>query len=263
MARCGLGHLARIDFSLIAGRIGRSALDLLLPPHCPACEQRIATDGLLCGACFGRTDFITLPCCDRCGLAFAAEGPLICEACDAAPPIFRRARGAMMYDAQARQLVLPFKHADAVSMARVLAAMMARAGRDLLRQTEVLVPVPLHRRRLFQRRYNQAALLAGAIGQTSALPSLPDALRRTRATESLDGKSAAERATEVTAAITVHPGRRALLQGRQVLLIDDVMTSGATANACAAALLDAGAVAVDVLVAARVPVRRLAEQTEG
>ncbi len=247
-----MGHLARIDFS----GIGRAALDLLLPPHCAACEDRIATDGLLCGACFTQTSFIAEPCCARCGLGFVAEGPEICDSCEAAPPVFRQARGAMTYDAQARRLVLPFKHADAVSMARVLAPMMARAGNELLRRAEVLVPVPLHRRRLFHRRYNQAAVLASAIGRQAGVPALMDALCRTRATAALDGKSPIERTAEVDGAFAVRPDRLQHLLGRQVLLIDDVMTSGATANACAAVLLEAGAAAVDVLAAARVPPHR-------
>jgi ComF family protein len=135
--------------------------------------------------------------------------------------------------------------------------MLSRAGAVLLAEADVLVPVPLHRRRLLQRKYNQAAVLAYAVGRIAARPVLPDALIRTRRTEPLDKKSPEERSTEVRGAFEVRQSRVRRIVGQTVLLIDDVMTSGATANACAAALLDAGALAVDVLVAARVPDPRL------
>ncbi len=139
----------------------------------------------------------------------------------------------------------------------MLAPHMARAGAALLRDADVLVPVPLHRRRLFERRYNQAALLAKAVGRLAGPPCLPDLLIRQRATQSLGEMTAAERAAEVADAFAVRPRLAADLAGRRVLLVDDVLTSGATANACAAALFAAGAAAVDVLVAARVPDPRL------
>jgi ComF family protein len=171
--------------------------------------------------------------------------------------VFRCARAALRYDAQGRRLILPFKHADRTELAAVLAPQMARAGAALLREADLLVPVPLHRRRLFQRRYNQAALLAKAVGRIAGRPCLPDALVRRLATATLGEKSAAERATEVAGAFAVRASRAARLINRRVLLIDDVVTSGATANACAAVLLAAGAASVDVLAAARVPDPRL------
>ncbi len=234
--------------------LGRIALDFLLPPHCAACDERVATAGQLCATCFAATGFIGEPCCQRCGVAFAvaALGP-ICQACETNPPLYRQARGALTYDAQGRRLILPFKHADRPELAKVLAPHMARAGADLLRRADVLVPVPLHRRRLFERRYNQAVLLAAELSRLSGVAVLRDGLVRTRATASLGDRSAADRAQEVADAFAVRPGREAALQGQTALLIDDVMTSGATANACTAVLLQAGASAVDVLVAARVP----------
>ena len=236
---------------------GRIALDFLLPPHCAACDERVATAGGLCAACFAATGFIGEPCCQRCGIAFevAALGP-ICQACADKPPLYRQARGALTYDAQGRRLILPLKHADRPELARVLAPHMARAGAALLRRAEVLIPVPLHRRRLFHRRYNQAALLAVQLGRISDVSILRDALVRTKATASLGDRSVAERAAEVEDAFAVRPGREDALAGRQVLLIDDVMTSGATANACTALLLRSGVAAVDILVAARVPPAR-------
>lgn len=225
------------------------------------CGASVATPGQFCADCFRRTGFITAPFCVRCGVPFAAAalgGPqLLCPHCTLAPPLFNRARAALRYDAQGRRLILPFKHADRTELATTIAPHMARAGAELLRDADLLVPVPLHRLRLFQRKYNQAALLARALSRLAARPALLDGLVRQRATASLGSKSAAERATEVADAFTVRPRRADRIGGRRMLLIDDVMTSGATANACAAALLAAGAAAVDVLVAARVPDPRL------
>jgi ComF family protein len=171
--------------------------------------------------------------------------------------MFRQARAALRYDDQARRLILPLKHCDRVELASILAPMMSRAGAALLQRAEVLVPVPLHRQRLFRRKYNQAAILAFAVGRLAVRPVLPDAIVRTRRTASLDDKSPQERAREVAGSFVVRSLRLPRIVGRTILLIDDVMTSGSTADACAAALLDAGAVAVDVLVAARVPDPRL------
>jgi ComF family protein len=249
--------------SLIGGarQTGRALLDLLLPPNCVACGEAVDAPGLLCADCFRLTGFITEPFCVRCGVPFAASAlggaEHLCPGCYAVPPVFTRARAALRYDAQGRRLILPFKHADRTEIAVALAPHMARAGAALLHETDLLVPVPLHRARLFRRRYNQAALLAKAVGRLAGCECLADALRRPRATASLGEKSAAERAAEVADAFAVRRARAARLRGRRVLLIDDVMTSGATANACAKVLLEAGAASVDVLVAARVPDPRL------
>jgi ComF family protein len=243
------------------GQAAGRALDVLLPPHCAACDNRVETQGQLCSTCFGRTQFITVPFCLRCGVPFASveQGgdEQICPGCRARRPIFREARAALRYDDQARRLILPLKHGDRVELAAILAPMMARAGAALLARADALVPVPLHRRRLFERKYNQAAVLAFGVGRLAGRPVLADALIRVRRTAPLDDKSPEERAQEVAEACRVRPSRQAKIVGRTVLLIDDVMTSGATTNACATALLAAGAEAVDVLVAARVPDPRL------
>jgi ComF family protein len=239
----------------------RGMLDLLLPPQCICCDAPVEAQGRLCAACFRQTNFITEPCCARCGVPFAAAGQghkygdaaALCRTCLDSPPQFGRARAALRYDARGRQLILPLKHADRPELARVLAPHMVRAGASLLRQADLLVPVPLHRHRLFRRRYNQAALLAAAVARIAGVPALLDVLVRRNATVSLGAKTAAERAEVVRDAFALRPKRAGRLAGRSVTLIDDVMTSGATANACTAVLLAGGARSVDVLVAARVP----------
>jgi ComF family protein len=245
----------------LAWRAGRALLDLLLPPHCAACDAMVQAPGLLCPDCFRRTGFITEPFCVRCGVPFANAGlggaEQLCPGCRTVPPVFGRARAALRYDTHGRRLILPFKHADRTELSAVLAPHMARAGAALLREADLLVPVPLHRGRLFRRRYNQAALLAKAVGRIANVPCAVDALVRRRATASLGEKSAAERVAEVAGAFAVRPSREARVRGARVLLVDDVMTSGATANACASVLLAAGAAAADVLAAARVPDPRL------
>ena len=158
------------------------ALDLVLPPRCAVCDNPVDAHGQLCAVCFGRTQFISVPFCPRCGVPFAATGQGgtegLCPGCRTHPPLFREARAALRYDEQARRLILPLKHSDRIELASVLAPMMVRAGAGLLRRADLLVPVPLHRRRLLHRKYNQAALLALAIGKLAGRPVLPDALIR-------------------------------------------------------------------------------------
>jgi len=240
-----------------AGAALGAALDLLLPPECLVCEAPVSAAGLFCADCFRATILIADPVCARCGLPFASTGAAgrdgICASCAAAPPRFATARAALLYDAGARRLILPFKHADRPEIAARLAPFLLRAGAALLDRADLLVPVPLHRRRLFSRRYNQAAVLALALGRRARRPVLVDALCRLRPTAPLGGKTAAEREAALDGAFAVRPRRAGALAGRCVLLIDDVLTSGATANACASVLLEAGARQVDVLAAARVP----------
>lgn len=234
-------------------RAGRIALDFLLPPTCLTCDDMVAQPGLLCAACFRATGFITEPCCVGCGAPLQAGQPeAVCAECRASPPPWERGRAALRYDAQARRLVLPLKYGDRPDLARGIAGMMYRAGLRLVREADVVVPVPLHRIRLFRRRYNQAALLARAVARLAGRTAVVDGLQRTRRTRPLGELTATARAAELDGAVVVRPTRRSAIAGRRVLLVDDVMTSGATARACTAALLAGGAAAVDVLVAARV-----------
>lgn len=238
------------------GVLARTVLDLLLPASCAGCGTEVASPGQLCAACFGAMNFIAEPLCWQCGLPFgsrqAAGTRRLCAACTTDPPPWERARAALLYDAAAKTLILPLKHADRQENASALALHMQRAGAALLAGAEILVPVPLHRLRLLHRRYNQAALLAACLARRTGLLSVPDALARTRPTAPLGARSAAGRAAQMRGAIVVRPARRIRIAGRRVVLIDDVLTSGATARACATALLAAGAAGVDVLVASRV-----------
>lgn len=240
----------------------RACLDFLLPPSCPVCLAEIAQPGGLCPTCFAATTFVTEPCCCVCGVPFISAGeggPVrVCRSCAVLRPPFSRARAALRYDAQARRLILPLKHGDRTELARTLAPMMARAGAALLADADVLVPVPLHRTRLRARRYNQAGLLAQAVGRLAGKPVVMDALLRGRRTTPLGKLNAHARQAELEGAIGVRPGRETRIENRRILLVDDVLTSGATASACANALLDGGAAAVDVLAAARVPDPRMA-----
>lgn len=253
-APAAAGPLRRLG--RVARGAGRTALDLLLPPQCLTCDAPVEVQGQLCGACFRTTAFLTEPCCRRCGRPFeaAGQGGLegVCQGCRDHPPPWRAARAALRYDEQTKRLVLPLKYGDRVELARALAPHMARAGSALLHGTDVIVPVPLHRRRLLARRYNQAALLARALARLSGRPAVLDVLRRTRATSPLADKGAKARAAEVEGVFAVRERHRPRVDGARVLLVDDVLTSGATAGACARALLAAGALDVDVLAAARV-----------
>lgn len=234
------------------GRWGRVALNLLLPPQCMTCDTPVDAPGRFCAACFVLIQFISDPCCDGCGRALELpRRPSVCARCAEAPPPWGRARAAMEYDTHSRTVLLALKHGDRPELAQALAGLMVRAGAGMLGAGDLLVPVPLHPSRLRSRRYNQSALLARAIGLRTGIERRLDALVRIRVTQPLGELSAARRHAVLDGAI--QPRRGAALDRRRVVLVDDVLTSGATAGACTAALLAAGAASVDLLVAARVP----------
>lgn len=243
-------------FLLSAGvlrRLGVRALDLLLPPQCLGCDTLVDRPGMLCPACWPRIHFIDRPLCARCGIPFEVdpgEGAM-CGACAARPPAYGRARAAVVYDDGSRPFVLSFKHGDRTDAAPALGRWMARAGQEVLADAALLAPVPLHWTRLFSRRYNQAALLALAVGRASGLPVVPDLLVRRRRTASLGRLSRSQRRRLVRGAFTLHAGHAPRVQGAGIVLVDDVHTTGATIEACTRVLLRGGAARVDVLTLAR------------
>lgn len=233
---------------------GRRVVDAVLPPRCLRCGVTVEISGALCSGCWSEMAFLGPPHCACCGYPFEFEmAPgALCAACSREPPPYARARAVLRYDDASRDLVLAFKHADRTDGAPAYGAWLARAGAELLAEADAIVPVPLHWTRLFARRYNQAALLAMALGKHAGLPVVPDLLIRRRRTPSQGRMSATGRARNVAGAFGLNPRRREFLQGRRILLIDDVLTTGATAESCARALLRGGAAAVDVLTLARV-----------
>jgi ComF family protein len=230
------------------------AFDVTLPPLCPACRDLVGDQGGLCAPCWSKLAFITPPYCERLGIPFVYDpgpGILSMEAI-ADPPAYQRARAAVRFDETARTLVHAFKYGDRIDLAPTMARWMAQAGRELLAEADALIPVPLHWRRFWARRFNQAGELTKAISALSGVPVSHDALKRVRATPQQVGLDQSQRAVNVEGAFRVPADRRAEVRGRRLVLIDDVLTSGATADTCARALLRAGAVNVDVLVFARV-----------
>ncbi len=238
----------------VVKRLGACVLDALLPPRCLGCGAGIDADGALCAKCWRAVDFIDGPVCACCGLPFDFdEGEdALCGVCLRTPPAFDRARAVMRYDAASRGLVLGFKHGDRTDGTPTYGAWLVRAGVPLLKSGTVVAPVPLHRRRLFRRRYNQSALLALALGRATGARVQVDLLKRVKSTPSLGGLSASARHRTVRGAFAVPNSRMGEIQEAHVLLIDDVMTTGATVDACAAVLKRAGAARVDVLTLARV-----------
>ncbi len=228
--------------------------DFLWPPACPSCAQSIGTHGRLCVECWDALTFIGPPQCAVCGLPFPYDvgQDARCADCLRARPPYTRARAALAYDNASRDIILPFKHADRTDLAEFMATLMMRAARPLLADADVIVPVPLHYRRFVSRRYNQSALLAKKLGRRSKAAYAPHLLVRHRSTSSQGGKSRSSRRRNVLGAFRVPVDRRPNVRDKRVLLVDDVLTTGATVDACARALLRGGAASVDVITFARV-----------
>lgn len=239
-----------------AARLVRGALDVVLPPQCLACDALVAEPGTLCHGCWDGSAFISAPMCAACGVPFEFDqGPAaLCGACVRERPRIGRARAVFVYNDISRGLAIGLKHRDRTHAAPALGRWLARAGGDLVRDADLIVPVPLHRIRLWRRRFNQSALLAQALGRSIGRRRdvRVDLLRRVRATPSQGGLSAAERRRNVRGAFVPAPRYADGLAGCRILLVDDVYTTGATLEACAGALLDAGAAEVDAVVLARV-----------
>jgi ComF family protein len=231
----------------------RLALDIALPTLCVACREPVAGEGV-CAECWAKLSFIAPPYCPKLGIPFVYDpGPgLLSMEAIADPPAYARARAAVRYDDVARTLVHALKYQDRTDLAPAMGRWMARAGRELLEEADMLVPVPLHWRRAWSRRYNQSGALARVIERQTGVKVTSEVLRRVRPTQQQIGLSRSQRASNVQGAFKVASHRQSEIQGRRVVLIDDVLTSGATVDACARALLRAKAAHVDVLVFARV-----------
>ncbi len=232
------------------------AVDLILPPLAlddPHAAGRPQSPGLSARA-WERIAFIDGPLCDGCGAPYPYDvgRGVLCPACSVGVRLISRTRAACLYDEHSRDLILKLKHADRTDLAPLFARWLSRAAAELLDHADLICPVPLHRRRLLARRYNQAAEIARPLGRLTGVAYLPDALVRARATPTQGGKSGRGRRENVRGAFTVPKGCARKVAGKRVLLIDDVLTTGATAEACARALLRAGAAAVDLAVVARV-----------
>ena len=243
------GRPARLTRSL-----GRALVDLVLPPVCPACRAPVGSAPGLCLDCWTTVTFFEEPWCERLGTPLPVDlgpGTLSAEAV-ATPPVFGRSRAAVAYDGVVPRLVQAFKYGDRLDLAPMFAAWTARAGRDLLADCDLVVPVPLHRWRLLGRRYNQAAVLAARLARLAGRPYRPLVLVRRRSTRRQVGLSQASRAQNMAGAFAVPGWARSSVKGRRVLLVDDVYTTGATVSAACRALLRAGASQVDVLTLARV-----------
>ena len=247
--------IMRIGWQKIAP-LGLMLTDALLPPRCLATGDIVDRQGQLSAQAWSAINFIVPPLCGHCGQPFAFDqgeaDAFICGLCLADPPGYDRARAVFQYGDGSREMILAFKHGDRLEGAPAFAAWMARAGAELLDDADLIVPVPLHRKRLFRRRYNQSAVLALALARLRGMQAVTDALIRIRHTPPMGGLSREARHRNLHGAIKVRPGRAGLLDGRNLLLIDDVLTTGATAQACAYALRQAGAARVDVLSLARV-----------
>jgi ComF family protein len=230
-----------------------AALDLALPRLCPACRDPVKGRGL-CPSCWSKLSFITRPYCERLGVPFAYDpgpGILSMEAI-ADPPAYHRARAAVRFDEISRALVHALKYGDRLDLAPMMGRWIGRAGSEILTDADALVPVPLHWRRQWARRFNQSAMLAAAVSAVSGVPVASGALKRVKPTAQQVGLSRSERAVNVQGAFKVPEEGRAAVAGRRLVLVDDVLTSGATVDGCARALNRAGAANVDVLIFARV-----------
>lgn len=238
-----------------------NVLDMVFPPRCPLCGEGLAGQDGLCAACWAGLAIPGAPACALCHRPMAGDHEshspdgLLCADCAKAPPLHQGLAAATLYNATSRALVLALKHGRRVALAPFMGRMMANRLRALdmpVGADWLVVPVPLHRWRLWSRGFNQSALLAREIARHLGARSLPDALVRRRRTPMLGGMGARERARVLDQAIACHPRRVARLRGASVILADDVLTSGATTNACIAALRDAGVVRVVVACFARV-----------
>jgi ComF family protein len=228
---------------------------MIYPPRCLACGAETETERGLCGNCWHDTHFISGLVCSACGVPLPGPGESIdtfCDACLHTPPAWNKGRAAVLYEGAGRRVVLALKHGDRLDIAKPLAGWMLVRGHDLITPGTIVVPVPLHWRRLLRRRYNQASLLAQHIAFARSARMIPDFFKRRRCTVPQLNMSREERFANQADAIEVAPKCREAANGASLLIVDDVMTTGATLSACTEAALATGARQVNILVLARV-----------
>jgi ComF family protein len=227
-------------------------VDTVLPPRCVVSGDMVDKQGMIAGSAWAKLNFLAPPLCVQCGIPFdfEVESGVKCSACLDRPPPFETARAALKYDEHSRDMILGFKHADKTFAVRAFIPWLMRAGEGMLEEADLLVPVPLHYRRMIARRYNQSAIIAQSLSKASRIPADVDAIKRIRATKVQGFMKAAERHKNVKAAFSLNP--KADVKGKTIILIDDVFTTGATAKECTKTLLKGGAAKVHILTLARV-----------
>lgn len=241
-------------------RWGRHILDIFVPPLCLLCHAPVSEAGLLCGHCLPTLTFISDPCCALCSLpthgqehVSPRQRTFICSACQEDPLPWQGARSALLYDAGAKSLILPLKYGDKTEFASFLGRLIAQAADTMLGGVDYIVPIPLHSSRLRQRYYNQSVLIGRALSRLKGVPLMVDGLKRIVPTPVLEGKGRYERMRILHQSMIVSSGRESSLKWKNIALLDDVMTTGATARAASMALKKIGVKNIYVLSAARVP----------
>ncbi len=232
-----------------------SMIDTVLPPRCTGTGEIVDAQGMISPAFWSQLQFIESPFCKVCGIPFSfkiANDETLCAACIKQEPTFNLSRSAVIYNEASRKIILAFKYGDRLHSVHTFTPWLIRAGKTLIEQSNFIIPVPLHRRRLRERRFNQSALLAQEIAARTKKPHIPDALLRIRHTQPQQGLNAKERNKNVRGAFAVKESHLKILKGKNILLIDDVFTSGATLNECARILKSAGTAKVNVLTIAHV-----------
>lgn len=232
----------------------QSLLDLVLPPRCFGCGEITLEHHTLCASCWKNCTFLSSPWCSLCGWPFPFETPqqTLCPHCHRLPPLFVQCRSALAYNETCRHFILKLKQGDGTYLVPTLSKLMVRAGQDILENTDLLIPVPLHWRRLFLRQYNQAALLSNHITSQTTIPTHTGLIKRHRSTPKQGHQNRKERSANVRGAFSVPLRKKSLIKGKRLTLVDDVFTTGATLTECARVLLNEGAKEVRALTLARV-----------
>lgn len=242
-------HLSKKVFRYVLN----STIDLLFPPRCSSCYDFVSNHNTLCLFCWQEIHFISSPYCNCCGIPFefSVEGEMLCGECLSQPPSFESVRSSTVYNDISQQVITHFKYGDKPQNGAILAQWMVQRGEAILKQTDFLVPVPMHLSRLRRRKYNQAALLAKIMSKKAGVPVIYDGLIRTKNTPSQAGLSRSARMKNLSGAITANDKYSNIFLGKNVTLIDDVMTTGSTFEMCSRMLLKNGVAKVYGLTAAR------------